>query len=577
MTELSTPALTLAVDTDPVVLVSWWKALLILPPFVLWLWIVSVHFDKFCARFFLPRERWNLVHLITGLFALGVVLSFPVRAEWGFFVGWLLMVLILTAHVFIFMAVVNRDERVPAEKRLRLDLSTLFPKERKPREAARASELVIRGMDKEAVPVPEKETPEYALRVAAEGLYIKALESRATQVDVGPSGKDTSYAATFLVDGARVPGPTMPAADAFKLIDFWKAAARLDVNDRRRRLTGDVTVERAGDKKKVRVTSLGTQGGMRLTLLLDPEGQVRWKPTELGLLEPQLAELTRLVQEAHGVVLLAAPADGGRTSTFYTILKMHDAYTQNVQTVEVDIQDNPEGVRQNKWDPYAEGPEFGTLVRSIIRRDPDVLGVAELPDQQTAKEICKAEPDRTRVYVALRAGSALEAIETWGRTVGSPADAAKVLHGVVAQRLIRKLCPNCRVPYAPAPDLLKRLGLPADKVRQLFRKGGQVLIKNKPETCPACQGSGYLGQTGCFEVYPIGPAERDLIARQDWNALRAEFRKKQLPSIAQAALKKAVDGITSVEEVSRITASGEAPAAKPAAPATPAAPAGKPG
>ncbi len=573
---LQLPTLTLAVNTDPAVLVSWWKALLILPPFVAWMWLVSVHFDKFCARFFLPRERWNLVHLLTGLVALGLAVSFPVRADWGFFLGWALMLVILTAHVFIFMAIVNRDERVPPEKRLRLSLAALrIGREPKARHAAQTSELVIRGPDKQPVPVPEKDTPDYALRVAAESLYLKALDCRATQVDVAPAGKDQSYAATFMVDGLRVQGSTMPAADAFRIIDFWKAAAKLDVNDRRRRLTGDVSIERAGGKTKVRITSLGTQGGMRLTMILDPEGQVRWKPTELGLLEPQLNELNRLVQESHGLVLIAAPADGGRTSTFYTILKMHDAYTQNVQTVEVDIQDNPEGIRQNRWDPYAEGPEFATLVRSIIRRDPNVLGIAEVPDQQTAKEICKAEPDRTRIYATLRASGAIEAIDAWVRIVGSPQEAAKVLHGVVAQKLLRKLCQNCRIPYTPAPDLLKRLGLPPDKVRQLFRKGGQVLIKNKPENCPACQGGGYLGQTACFEVYPIGPTERDLIARQDWNTLRAEFRKKQLPSIAQAALRKAVEGITSVEEVSRITAPAESPQ-KPA-PAPPPAPAGKPG
>lgn len=576
MLELPIPAAltTLAVTTDSITLVSWWKALLILPPLVAWLWVVSTVFDKFCAKFFLPREKWNLGHLLVGLLALGVAVFFPVRAEWGFFVGWGVMVLILTAHVFTVMSILNKDERVPAEKRLKVDLSALRSKKGDAKQSTGTSELVIRGMDKQAVPVPAKDTPELALRVGAESLYLKAVESRATQIDVGAAGKDQSYAAAFMVDGVRMPGPTMPAAEAFKIIDFWKAAAKLDINDRRRKLTGDLTVERGAEKKKVRITTLGTQGGMRLTMLLDPEGQVRWKTNDLGLLELQLAELNKLVAEAGGVVLVAAPADGGRTSTYYSLLKLHDAYTQNVQSIEIDVQDAPEGIRQSKWDPQAEGPEFGTLVRSIIRRDPDVLGVAELPDQMTAKEICRAEPDRTRVYVALRAGSALEALESWVRTVGVPADAARVLRGVVAQRLVRKLCQNCRIPYQPAPDLLKRLGLPPEKVKQLFKKGGQVLIKNKPETCPACGGSGYIGQTACFEVYPLAQADRDLIAKQDWAGLKAELRKKQLPSIAQSGLKKAVDGVTSVEEVSRISAPPPEGQPKPAA--APAAPAGKP-
>src|SRR5690606_21206990 len=136
-----------------------------------------------------------------------------------------------------------------------------------------------------------------------------------------------------------------------------------------------------------RLTTLGAQGGVRTTLLLDPEQAVQRKSDELGLLEPQMAEIKAIVEDGTGVVLLAGPADGGRTTTLYSIVKMHDAYTSNVQTVEIEPQDSLEGVRQNRFDEMAEGPEYSTLVRSILRRDPQVLAVAELPDANTAKEI----------------------------------------------------------------------------------------------------------------------------------------------------------------------------------------------
>lgn len=568
-------ALVLAVQTDTATLVSWWKALLILPPFLGWLYVVAHVYDKFAARFFLPRERWNLIHLLVGLVAVGVAFSFPVAAPWGFFVGWLLMMLILGADLLAFMKIANADERVPESKRLKLDLKALTGGGKsKVDKKAGVSELVLRGPDKQAMPVPAKDAPEFPVRVAAEQLYLKAIETRASQVDVAPTGKDQSYAVRWLVDGVATAGPSLPAADALKAMDLWKAAAKLDVADRRKKLTGDVTVERGVEKKKVRVTSLGATGGMRLTLLIDPEGQVRRSFDELGLLEPQAAELKALADSRKGIVLLAAPADSGRTTTLYGVLKLHDAYTQNVQTVELDIQDSPEGVRQTKFDPQAEGPEYSTLVRSILRREPEVLGIAEVPDQATAKEICRSEADRVRVYVSLRAGSAAEAVESWVRLVGNAEEASKGLTGVMAQRLVRKLCMNCRVPYAPAPDLLKKLGLPADKVKQLFKKGGQVLVKNKPEVCPVCQGTGYVGQAACFEVFPIDQAARDAVAQQNWAGFKAELRKKQLPTILQSALRKAIDGTTSVEEVTRVTAppapAGEAPAAKaPAAAAGP--------
>jgi general secretion pathway protein E len=138
--------------------------------------------------------------------------------------------------------------------------------------------------------------------------------------------------------------------------------------------------------------------------------------------------------------------------------------------------------------------------------------------------------------------------------VGDPKLAAKGLRGVVACKLVRVLCGNCKVPYQPTPDMLKKLGLPQGKVGELFKKGGQVLVRNKPEVCSVCGGVGYSGQTGCFGVFPIGNEEKALIVEGNWNGLRAMMRKTGLPSVQQSALRKAVMGITSIEEVTRITA-----------------------
>jgi type II secretory ATPase GspE/PulE/Tfp pilus assembly ATPase PilB-like protein len=319
-----------------------------------------------------------------------------------------------------------------------------------------------------------------------------------------------------------------------------------------------VNVERGSENVRVRINASGAQGGMRLLMVFDPEKAVRKKAENLGLLDNQFALLKQLVDERQGLVLLAAPSDMGRTTTFYSVLRMHDAYTQNVQTVEMEPQDALEGVRQNKYEQTGDGPEYSTFVRSILRRDPQVVGVAEMPDEQTAKEIARAEHERTRTYLSLRTDNAITAIQAWMKAAGDPDQAARALHGALAQKLLRKLCINCRVAYQASPDMLKKLGA-GDKPRQLFKKGGQVLIKNKPEVCPVCRGIGYIGQEGIFEVYPIGKAERDLVKTGNWAGLKAEFRKKGLPTIQQAALKKALDGITSVEELLRATA--EAPPA----------------
>lgn len=547
------------------VLVSWWKPLVILIPFVVWGWIISSILDKHAARFFLPRENWGLGHLLCGMAAAALGFFMPVPGILGFVFGLLAVLAILSADILVFMLVANKDERVPEAQHLKLDFSKLTAG----REAAAAAkkagkvELAIRQPDKALLTAPQMETPEFEVRVAAEQLFVRAIDARASQVELLPTGnKDGGYGAVMLIDGVKQAGEQMPAAAAVKVIDFWKQAAKLDVNDRRKKLSDDIAIERAEKRTKARVTSQGTQGGMRLTMLFDPDSAVRRKADALGLLEPQMAELVALTaKDEHGVVLLGGAADGGRTTAMYSVVRMHDAYTTNVQTVELDIQDTLEGVRQNKYDPQSDGPEYSTLVRSILRRDPDVVAMAELIDQNTAKEIARADQERTRTYISVKADNALAAVEFWLKTVGDLDAGAKCLRGVVAFRLVRKLCTNCRVPYVPTPEILKKLGLPADKVKQLFKKGGQVIIKKDPETCPICQGIGYLGQEGVWEVYKIGQAERDLIQAGNLNGLRAEFRKRQSPTIQSSALRKAVDGVTSVEEIMRVTAAPAAPAA----------------
>jgi type II secretory ATPase GspE/PulE/Tfp pilus assembly ATPase PilB-like protein len=162
----------------------------------------------------------------------------------------------------------------------------------------------------------------------------------------------------------------------------------------------------------------------------------------------------------------------------------------------------------------------------------------------------------------MRTDGALNTIATFVKAVGDPELAGSALRGVVAEKLMRKLCENCKVPYQPSAEMLAKLGLPAEKVQKLFKKGGQVLIKNKEEVCPVCAGTGYQGQVGVFEVYALGEEEQRAIRSADMNALRAALRKKNLPTLQQAALMKAVGGITSVEEVTRVTVPQKPPASK---------------
>lgn len=556
-------SLTLAATAQTFALVSWWKALLLMAPFVGWGWMISTVLDKHAQRFFLGQEKWNLIHMVFALGALALVLLLPMGGAVGFVVALLGVVGLLAVDIFVFVTVANKDERIPEHAKLTLDFSEAAKKREQKREAKKlgSSELVIIGANKNKVMPPEKETTAYAVRVASEEIVANGYQAHASQIDLHPANEST-YAVSYLVDGVRQPGEPLAKADAVQIIDFWKSCAGLDVSDRRRKLTGSVSISSESmSSQALKVVSSGSKNGMALSMIFNPEAAVRRKPEDLGLTGTQLEQVRGWAVEPKGVVLLAAPKDNGRTTSMYSMLRLHDAYTSNIQTVEYEIEDALEGVKQIRFDSTDENAEFGTVVRSTLRRDPDVVAVCDLPDIETGKNIAMADLERTRVYLSVGADSALAAIQLYVRAVGDAKLAALGLRGVVAQKLIRVLCANCKVGYQPTPDMLKKLGLPADKVKQLNKKGGQVLIRNKPEVCPVCNGVGYQGQTGCFGVFPIEEEEKKMIAAENWSGLRTAMRKRSLPTVQQAALRKAVEGFTSIEEVSRI--SSEAKRKKP--------------
>ncbi len=537
-------------------LVSWWKPLLLLAPFLGWAWMISTILDKHAKRFFLGQEKWNAIHMIFGLGAIAFLVMLPLGGIAGLAAGFFGLIAIFAIDIVIFVTIANKDERISEANKLKLDFSDMSKKRDDKREAKKlgTSELTVVGANKMKVIPPEKESTSYAVRVAAEEIVIKGVTAHASQIDLHPANENT-YAASMLVDGVRQPSEPLAKADAVQIIDFWKKCAGLSVEDRRRKLSGEVSITSESiSGLALKLISSGSKNGMVLSMVFNPEDAVRRDPAELGMLDKQLDQLKEWSNENTGVVLLAAPSDNGRTTTMYSLLRLHDAYTCNIQTIETDIEDALEGIKQIHFDPTSDGPDFATLIRSTLRRDPDIVAICDLPDASTGKNIAASDLDRSRVYLSVKAESAITAIQLYVRAVGDPKLAAKGLRGVVGEKLIRVLCGNCKVGYQPTPEMLKKLGLPVDKVKQLNKKGGQVLIRNKPEVCPVCNGVGYVGQTGCFGVFPIEDDERKMIAAENWNGLKTTMRKRSLPTVQQTALRKAVEGLTSIEEVSRITA-----------------------
>jgi len=552
-------------------LISVWKPLLFIPFVAGWGWVISTIYDKHAARFFLERERWNLIHLCAGTVAIlgGVMIPaiLGIPGIGGFLLGLGFLILVLAADLFAYAFVIKGDDRVPEAHKITLNIGKRLEAKKAAKAVAKAAgsvKLAIRNADKQIIPAPLQETPEFEVRINAEDVYLKAMRVRASQLELMPAGKDNSYVASVLTDGVRSSVSTLPGAAAIKVIDFWRSAGKMDLADRRRKQVKDIVVEQGTAKKTIRLTSMAAPGGMKLMMLFEPLSAVIRKPAELGLLDVQMAELKSMTTGVpSGVVLIAGQPDGGRTTLLYTILGMHDAYTGQVTTVEMEPQAPLEGIKANSFEEAADGTDYGTFVRSVLRRDPNVLGVAECPDANAAKEVAKSDGDRVRVYLSMRADDGVKAVEQYFQLIGDNALASKHLKGVIAHRLVRKLCTNCRQSVPMTPELGKKLGLSDPKQATLFRKGGKVVVKDKEAICPICEGVGYVGQEGVMEIYLFGDDDRAALEQGNFTALRASLRKRQLPSLGDAARAKVVKGSTSFEEVTRALspASGGAPAA----------------
>ncbi|MHC4976210.1 MAG: GspE/PulE family protein [Planctomycetota bacterium] len=540
------------VGSSALMLVSPFLPVLFLAMIVGWAWVVSTIYDKDVQRFYLGRNKWNISHIVVAGVALiafivspSPLIAFPI-----------IFVLLLGDLIAYYMAH-NKSDRVPESARWNIfDLSSMKEKAASKKDAKLSRGLTLQLIGPAgALKSPEKETPEYDLRVQVEGILIDAMERRASDITIQPAS-ETAASVVFYVDGVAHKGEPIELKHSVHVINFLKRASGLDEKDYRRRQQGEFAIGVGDTRRPCRVTTSGTSAGMRAKVLFDPSSHATIALDDLGLLDAQLSEVQSIAQTGEGVVLVSSPARSGRTATLYALTRQHDAYINNIQVLEYEQAGAIEGVRHNVWDPTAEGPDYATTLRSIIRRDPDVVCVGELPDAATAKEVADSDVSSTLVYLAIKGESSLGAIQTFAKAVGDTKKASSSLRGVMCQRLVRKLCTNCKVEYQPTPEMLKKMGVRPEKApSSLFRKGGKVLTKNREEVCPMCQGTGYFGQEGVFEIFALDESARERIAAGDLTGLRSELRKKRLPFIQEAAVQKVLKGLTTVEEVARVTSS----------------------
>ncbi|MCA9291384.1 MAG: Flp pilus assembly complex ATPase component TadA [Phycisphaerales bacterium] len=532
---------------------------LMLLAFLPWAWVVSTILDKDAGYYHLNRRGWNGIHLAAGFAALLAMLLVPI-----FWIGWPVGVAILFGDLYAYITV--RNQAVPESEKMSLFAKQAFAARMETRRQARAARAVTvhfvsNGVD---VPVPDKEDPALLTYLLAEELVGSAVEARASKLEITVTSKACQAAHT--VDGIRFRRDAMSPEDGVKAVDFIKGLAGVDVTDRRKRQLGSFRVSTPNGSSDVDLMTYGSSAGMSVRIDFDRQQRLLKPIDGLGLLAAQL-ESIRIVEpehERHGIVILSAPPGQGLATTSYSMLNRHDPYTCNIKTLEREIEGRLDGVDQVTFDPNNPDVDFATNLQSILRRDPDIVMVADDVDAETAKVAAEPGTQGPLIYVPFHAGTVGDAIREWVQRVGDVKQATRALRLVTCQRLLRTLCPQCRQAYTPSPEQLQKLGLAPGKVSQLHRPSGKIQVKNKIEPCPICGGTGYLGLTGAMEVMVVDADARKLLAAGDLKGAMAHARRHKMIYLQEAAMSKVLSGETSIEEVLRVLGGGKSSGAKKA-------------
>ena len=371
-------------------------------------------------------------------------------------------------------------------------------------------------------------------------LLTEAVKEGASDIHVEPF--ENRLVVRFRIDGVlrEVLSPQKAIANA--VVSRIKVMAKLDIAEKRLPQDGRIGLRIAGRAVDVRVSTIPAGHGERVVLrLLDKQaGKLDLK--QLGMAPDTLERLGETIERPHGILLVTGPTGSGKTTTLYaSLLKLNDS-SRNIMTVEDPIEYYIDGVGQTQVNTKVE-MTFARGLRAILRQDPDVVMIGEIRDLETAQIAVQASLTGHLVLSTLHTNSAIGAV-TRLRDMGvEPFLLSSSLIGVLAQRLVRVLDPATREMYTATPRELAAFGKPADLATQLYRPTAQAAGRH----------AGYRGRTGVYEFVPVDEELRRLIHANAAEVEMERHARTRTPSILDDGWLKCVAGITSAEEVLRVT------------------------
>ena len=374
-------------------------------------------------------------------------------------------------------------------------------------------------------------------------ILSQSIKARASDIHVEPF--QDSFKVRYRVDGILYNLITPPKWIQPALTSRIKVMAKMDIAEKRLPQDGRFEVKVGDQDIDIRVSTIPTSFGERVVLRLLNKSGALLKLSELGLESEKFKLIQDLVQFTHGIILVTGPTGSGKTTTLYAVLLSINTPDINIITIEDPVEYQIKGIGQIQVNPKID-LTFARGLRSIVRQDPDVILVGEIRDKETAEIAVQSALTGHLVFSTLHTNDSASAITRLVDVGVEPFLISSSVKAVVAQRLIRVLCEDCKELYTPDETALESIGMVFDQI-----KTGHIY---KAKGCPNCFQTGYKGRIGIFEIMVLDSDLATLILKTyDSNRIKAEALNKGMVSLRQDGIEKVLMGLTTIEEVLRVT------------------------
>ncbi len=368
-----------------------------------------------------------------------------------------------------------------------------------------------------------------------------AIAIKSSDIHLEPL-KET-FKCRFRVDGILIERDALPKDYQAAIVSRIKVMGNMDIAEKRLPQDGRIQLDLNGRSVDLRVSTFPTVYGENVVIRILDKSRALQPLEDVGLSPETLARYQKLIAKPYGMILVTGPTGSGKTTSLYATLNRLDHSEKNIMTLEDPVEYELDGVRQSQVNIKA-GLTFVSGLRSLVRQDPDIILIGEIRDQETADIAIHASLTGHLVFSTLHTNDASSAASRLTDMGVEPFLVATSLMGVVAQRLIRVLCDDCKEPYMPPEPVIERLGLTPEQATKIFKEVG----------CSKCRNTGYTGRNGAFELLIINePLRRLITQRAAADEIRTEAIKQGMTTLRQDGIDKLIQGITSVSEVLRST------------------------